>query len=230
MAVLNHGASIDCWLTLCLAAQPPSFQIQIAIFLETLSFLLYSLVFFFSRANFICFSSFSAFFFCFFSLFLSQWELQSSWWMNFCPRLSNRDLKKCLPYSQKGRWGRNRGGGGGFRQNVFLRATIFRCQHSETRPRKRCDKIYHGGNIALHPNYRWLLKFERYLYESYDNEIAERGSRCDQLRFDYRILRNKAGYTAQDAPSTRLKITRDGRTYGPTDLRTDGPTDGHTLI
>ena len=32
---------------------------------------------------------------------------------------------------------------------------------------------------------------------------------------------NKAGYTAQDAPSTRLKITRDGRTYGPTDLRTD---------
>ena len=165
-----------------------------------------------------------------FAFSLSQWELQSSWWMNFCPRLSNRDLKKCLPYSQKGRWGRNRGGGGGFRQNVFLRATIFRCQHSETRPRKRCDKIYHGGNIALHPNYRWLLKFERYLYESYDNEIAERGSRCDQLRFDYRILRNKAGYTAQDAPSTRLKITRDGRTYGPTDLRTDGPTDGHTLI
>ena len=33
--------------------------------------------------------------------------------------------------------------------------------------------------------------------------------------------RNKAGYTAQDAPSTRLKITRDGRTYGPTDGRTD---------
>ena len=38
--------------------------------------------------------------------------------------------------------------------------------------------------------------------------------------------RNKAGYTAQDAPSKRLKITRDRRTYGPTDLRTDG----HTLI
>ena len=33
---------------------------------------------------------------------------------------------------------------------------------------------------------------------------------------------NKAGYTAQDAPSTRLKITRDGRTYGRTD--------GHTLL
>ena len=32
---------------------------------------------------------------------------------------------------------------------------------------------------------------------------------------------NKAGYTAQDAPSTRLKITRDGRT----DERTDGRTD-----
>ena len=32
---------------------------------------------------------------------------------------------------------------------------------------------------------------------------------------------NKAGYTAQDTPSTRLKITGDGRT--------DGPTDGHTL-
>ena len=35
---------------------------------------------------------------------------------------------------------------------------------------------------------------------------------------------NKAGYTAQDAPSTRLEITRDLRTYG----RTDGPTDGRT--
>ena len=33
-------------------------------------------------------------------------------------------------------------------------------------------------------------------------------------------LFNKAGYTAQDAPSTRLKITRDERTDGPT----DGPT------
>jgi len=31
---------------------------------------------------------------------------------------------------------------------------------------------------------------------------------------------NKAGYTAQDAPSTRLKITGDG----PTDRRTDGRT------
>ena len=34
----------------------------------------------------------------------------------------------------------------------------------------------------------------------------------------------KAGYTAQDALSMRLKITRDGRT----DLRTDGPTDRRT--
>ena len=38
---------------------------------------------------------------------------------------------------------------------------------------------------------------------------------------------NKAGYTAQDAPTTRLKITRDrptdGRTDGPTDRRTDTP-------
>ena len=39
---------------------------------------------------------------------------------------------------------------------------------------------------------------------------------------------NKAGYTAQDAPSTCLKITRDGRTYGRTDRRTDGRTDGRT--
>ena len=41
--------------------------------------------------------------------------------------------------------------------------------------------------------------------------------------------KNKAGYTAQDAPSTLLKITRDrrtdGRTDGPTDRRTDGRTD-----
>ena len=38
---------------------------------------------------------------------------------------------------------------------------------------------------------------------------------------------NKAGYTAQDAPITRLKIMRDertyGRTYGLTDARTDTP-------
>ena len=33
---------------------------------------------------------------------------------------------------------------------------------------------------------------------------------------------NKAVYTAQGAPSTRLKITRDGPT--------DGRTDGHTLL
>ena len=33
---------------------------------------------------------------------------------------------------------------------------------------------------------------------------------------------NEAGYTAQDAPSMRMpKITRDLRTYGPTDQRTD---------
>ena len=43
-------------------------------------------------------------------------------------------------------------------------------------------------------------------------------------------LKNKAEYTAQDAPSTRLKITRDGQTYGPTDGPTDGRTDGHTLL
>ena len=34
---------------------------------------------------------------------------------------------------------------------------------------------------------------------------------------------NKAGYTAQDAPSRRLKITQDRWTYGPTDGRTDTP-------
>ena len=36
---------------------------------------------------------------------------------------------------------------------------------------------------------------------------------------------NKAGYTAQDAPCTRLKITRDRRIDGPTDGLTDGRTD-----
>ena len=36
---------------------------------------------------------------------------------------------------------------------------------------------------------------------------------------------NKAGYTAQDAPSTRLKITGDGRSDGQTDELTDGRTD-----
>jgi len=29
--------------------------------------------------------------------------------------------------------------------------------------------------------------------------------------------KNMAGYTVHDAPSTRLKITRDGRNYGPRD-------------
>ena len=43
-------------------------------------------------------------------------------------------------------------------------------------------------------------------------------------------FKNKAGYTAQDAPSTRLKITGDGRTDGRTGGRTDGPTDGHNLL
>ena len=37
---------------------------------------------------------------------------------------------------------------------------------------------------------------------------------------------NKAGYTAQDTPCTRLKITRDRRIDGPT----DGLTDGHDFI
>ena len=36
-------------------------------------------------------------------------------------------------------------------------------------------------------------------------------------------VKNKAGYTAQDAPSTRLKLTRDRRTYGRTYGRTDTP-------
>ena len=41
---------------------------------------------------------------------------------------------------------------------------------------------------------------------------------------------NKAGYTAQNAPSTRLKITGDGRTDRRTDGPTDRRTDGHTLL
>ena len=38
----------------------------------------------------------------------------------------------------------------------------------------------------------------------------------------------QAGYTAQDAPSTRVKLTRDGRTDGRTDGPTDRRTDGRT--
>ena len=41
----------------------------------------------------------------------------------------------------------------------------------------------------------------------------------------YMTRRNIAGYTAQDAPSTRLKITLDRRTDGRTDRPTDGRTD-----
>ena len=61
---------------------------------------------------------------------------------------------------------------------------------------------------------------KRHVPCSDDDEISH-GLRESQGQF------NKAGYTAQDAPSTRLKITRDGRTdgrtYGPTDGRTDTP-------
>ena len=39
-----------------------------------------------------------------------------------------------------------------------------------------------------------------------------------------KLVENKAGYTAQDAPSSPSKITRDIRTDGPT----AGPTDGRT--
>ena len=35
------------------------------------------------------------------------------------------------------------------------------------------------------------------------------------------VLGKKFGYTAQDAPSMRTFHGTDGRTYGPTDLRTD---------
>ena len=46
-----------------------------------------------------------------------------------------------------------------------------------------------------------------------------------ECTIDYFIMRkNKAGYTAQDAPSTRLKITRDIHTDRRTDRRTDGRT------
>ena len=56
-------------------------------------------------------------------------------------------------------------------------------------------------------------------------DIIPEGERKEQ-RFLNRKQKNRAGYAAQDAPSTRLKITRDRRTYGPT----DGPTDGHDLL
>ena len=53
-----------------------------------------------------------------------------------------------------------------------------------------------------------------------------------------KLFLKKAGYTAQDAPSRRLKITgdgvtdglTDGPTDGQTDGRTDGRTDGHNLL
>ena len=38
---------------------------------------------------------------------------------------------------------------------------------------------------------------------------------------------NKAGYTAQDAPSTCLKITGDGPTGGPTDTPSYSDTTAH---
>ena len=58
---------------------------------------------------------------------------------------------------------------------------------------------------------------------------ACRGSILKVLRCNI-IYKNKAGYTAQNAPSTRLKITRDRRTDWRTDGPTDRRTDGHNLI
>ena len=60
---------------------------------------------------------------------------------------------------------------------------------------------------------------------------AKKGEKEKEKNVD---RKNKAGYTAQDAPNRRLKITRDRRTDGPTDeptdRRTDGPTDGQSEL
>ena len=63
-----------------------------------------------------------------------------------------------------------------------------------------------------------LIKFDEEIYK------RERGVTNKDME-EWTEMRNKAGYTAQDAPSTRL---REGVTDGPTDGRTDGPTDGPT--
>jgi len=50
---------------------------------------------------------------------------------------------------------------------------------------------------------------------------AQNGEKFSSNSWIELTVQNKAGYTAQDTPSTRLKITGDGRTDGPTDRRTD---------
>ena len=50
--------------------------------------------------------------------------------------------------------------------------------------------------------------------------IDERVLTSSSINWKFFLKKNNAGYTAQDAPSTHLKITRDRQTYGPTDGRT----------
>ena len=54
-------------------------------------------------------------------------------------------------------------------------------------------------------------------------EKIKRSQRKKELVTKRHLLYNKAGYTAQDAPRTRPKITGDGPTDGPTDRRTQPP-------
>ena len=58
-------------------------------------------------------------------------------------------------------------------------------------------------------------------FNSFQRYSERKPGRTGLNQAQQKFSKNKAGYTAQDARSTRPKITRDGRTYGPTDERTD---------
>ena len=53
---------------------------------------------------------------------------------------------------------------------------------------------------------------------------------CLFMLLHSQVVSNKAGYTAQDAPDTRLKITGDGRTDGRTDTTSYRDATAHLKI
>ena len=71
---------------------------------------------------------------------------------------------------------------------------------------------------------RWRVLPHLHFFKTFSFGVNEVCKRTKVVTRTCSTKKNKAGYTAQDAPSTRPKITRDRGT----DRRTDGRTDGRT--
>ena len=81
-------------------------------------------------------------------------------------------------------------------------------------------KYIQDGFIRLH---RYIRRFSNCLRTYWQTDGRTDGQ---TLLKRYEDASKKGGYTAQNAPSTRLKITGDGRTKG----RSSGRTDGQTIL